>query len=165
MAALVETHYVQGVLWILTAGLTGWIGYKFREISSDRVYIRDQMLGIVDDIEEIRVISSKYWSRKVSVDERNHEDIAQEAELVARNHAVNVSIDALKKSFDARSYTKVSELVTKIRGESTGGAFEVGDQPRNSDVNRIKTVHRSCYEMIAELRKCARAPKGVWWKS
>lgn len=84
--------------------------------------------------------------------------------MVAKNHAINLALVSLSKNFDYRSYSEITSMLSEIRRCSTSIPFEDANVERSPDAQRIKEIHRRCFEMIEKIRACARNPRGIWWR-
>ncbi|WP_141299928.1 hypothetical protein [Komagataeibacter diospyri] len=149
---------------ILLSLFSGWVGYYLRDRGAYKEFLRSRFFDIVTDLEALRDLSTQYWSRNVEKINRNHDDIAQEAEMVAKNHAINLSIVALAPNIDSKVYAQLSQMLTDVRQASTKNPFEDESVDRLPDPQLIKEVHRRSFEMILLIRECASKPKGVWLK-
>lgn len=147
---------------ILLSLISGCIGYYSRELGTYKEFIRSRLFDIVTELETLRDLSTKYWSRDVKTADRGPDDIAQEAEMVAKNHAINLALISLSANVDSRSYSELTDMASEIRRCSTGIPFEDVAADRLPDAHRIKEVHRRCFEMINKIRSCARSPCGLW---
>ena len=147
---------------VVTSSASGFLGYYLKDIGTYKDFIRSRLLEIIDHINEVKGITTKYWSRDVKAGERNSEDISQEAEIVALNHAINLSLVSLCKNIDSHDYSQLTDLAAEIRRSSSGSPFEDNNIDRTSNPQKIKEVHRQCFEMIEKIRSCARSPQKVW---
>lgn len=153
-------------IWVtlLISAFSAWVGYYLRDIGTYKDFIRSRQFDIIDEINALKDLSTKYWSRDVKASDRRDDDIAQESEMVAKNHAINLALVSLSKNFDNRSYSELTSMTSEIRRCSTSRPFEDDKVDRSPDAQRIKEIHRRCFEMIEKIRVCARKPRGIWWR-
>lgn len=111
--------YVRTVLPIFAV----WFGYWLRGFESRISNLKDRIDEIVDEISGLLDAGSNYWRRDTTGNPQDAEDIALEAEIQGRNHAINELFESLASGLTETHANYVRTIISSLRQNLTSGDF------------------------------------------
>lgn len=154
---------------LLAAAAAGYavrdiFGYLLRNMGSYKEFVRSRIFDLVNEVNALRDLSIEYWSRSVTSTNIDDGIVAQEAKMVAKNHAINVFLVHLSDNIRPKHYADLKQEIADLRIISTSAPFEEHNQDRIVDPQKIKEIHKKCFDITLKLNECAKSPRGIFKK-
>jgi hypothetical protein len=100
-----------------------WIGFWLRGFENRAAVLQARVDDIIDETVKLVEAGSLYWRRDTTSAPKDAEDIALEAEIQGRSHAINELFEVIAASFRIDPTTQVRSCIVELRQSLTGRDF------------------------------------------
>lgn len=130
--------FVKYLFTLLFPFVTAWFGFFLRGFEVNNGHLKDKLSDIRDELEKLVDAGGLYWRKNSIETPQPEEDVALEAEILGRVHAVNSLFEDVSHRFDNAKADLIRTLISELRQALTGADFaaDLGHMASSSAISR-----------------------------